>query len=215
MSARLDDISPRTGMVMAMASLFLVFGFMFTVSGVKGETPGDVPLIAIGPAICLPGVAAIFIANATKGCAVSPFRDGWLCKQGRPRRADGRSREDLTALPSCERAHSGEDSRSTVTTVGETSRLVRGVDRDEVLHYLQDCYPSRTFLETSDKSSSYALERRCPSRESMFYEAAHYTSVQAPSESIVVFSRCESNSHGSYCCYIPPQDFSWDVETVV
>lgn len=216
MTARLDDISPRTGMVVALASIFLVFGFMFTVSGVKGETLGDVPLIAIGPAICLPGVAAIFIANATKGCTVSPFQDGWLCKRGRPRKADGRRIcEDLKALHSCKKACSGEDSVSTTTTVGETSRLVRGVDRDEVLRYLQDCYPSSTFLETSDKSGTYALDQLCPSQESTLNKATRYISVQAPSDSIVVFSRCKSNSYGSYCCYIPPRDFSWDVETVV
>ncbi|XP_023655160.2 transmembrane protein 215 [Paramormyrops kingsleyae] len=214
MTARLDDIRPRTGMVVALASIFLVFGFMFTVSGVKGETLGDVPLIAIGPAICLPGVAAIFIANATKGCTVSPFRDVWLCKRGRPRREDGRSCVDLKALHSCKKARSGEDSVST-TTVGETSQLVRDVERDEVLRYLQDCYPSSTFLETSDKSGSYALDRLCPSQESTLNEAARYTAVQAPYDSIVVSSLYKSNSYGSYCCYIPPRDFSWDVETVV
>ncbi|KAJ8403693.1 hypothetical protein AAFF_G00350190 [Aldrovandia affinis] len=52
-----DGINPRTGMVVAVCSIFLVFGFMFMVSGTKGETLGDIPLIAMGPAICLPGVA--------------------------------------------------------------------------------------------------------------------------------------------------------------
>ena len=69
---RPDDINPRTGLVVALVSVFLVFGFMFTVSGMKGETLGNIPLLAIGPAICLPGIAAIALARKTEGCTKWP-----------------------------------------------------------------------------------------------------------------------------------------------
>ncbi|XP_034996376.1 transmembrane protein 215 [Zootoca vivipara] len=69
---RPDDINPRTGLVVALVSVVLVFGFMFTVSGIKGETLGDIPLLAIGPAICLPGIAAIALARKTDGCTKWP-----------------------------------------------------------------------------------------------------------------------------------------------
>lgn len=38
-----DDINPGTGLAVALVSVFLVFGFMFTVSGMKGETLGKHP----------------------------------------------------------------------------------------------------------------------------------------------------------------------------
>ncbi|KAJ8407555.1 hypothetical protein AAFF_G00274120 [Aldrovandia affinis] len=72
MTIRMDRIDPRTGMVVAVCSIFLVFGFMFTVSGVKGEKLGEVPLFGLGLAICLPGVAIIILANKTHGCTKWP-----------------------------------------------------------------------------------------------------------------------------------------------
>ncbi|KAJ7335906.1 hypothetical protein JRQ81_013847 [Phrynocephalus forsythii] len=45
---------------------------MFTMSGIKGETLGDIPLLVIGPAICLPGIAALTLAKKTNTCPKLP-----------------------------------------------------------------------------------------------------------------------------------------------
>ncbi|XP_018591213.1 transmembrane protein 215-like [Scleropages formosus] len=232
MTLRVGGINPRTGLVVALCGVFLVFGFMFTVSGMKGETLGDVPLLAIGPVICLPGVAAIVLANKTKGCTEFPYwckrpwkhrgtgvwvgagaRTGRHSKESRNRRIC----EDLEALQGRRIGRTGEDSVSSTTTVGESSRLIRSIERDEVLRYLQACYPSSTFLTDRNTSDYRAVDRLCPSRESTAYGTTRYSAVHVPRDTIVVYSRTrrDSNPYGSFCCYISPRDFSWGNETIV
>ncbi|CAM9893282.1 unnamed protein product [Lampetra planeri] len=62
-----EDLDPRTGITVALVSIVLFFGFMFTVSGLRGEMLGPVPLFVLGLAICLPGLAIIAAARITRG----------------------------------------------------------------------------------------------------------------------------------------------------
>nr|XP_015200890.1 PREDICTED: transmembrane protein 215 [Lepisosteus oculatus] len=220
---RPDDINPRTGLVVALCSVFLVFGFMFTVSGVKGETLGDVPLIAIGPAICLPGVAAIILAKKTNGCTRCPGR----CRRKRQKETSQLLRSpwhlgsgkgscgELGRLHKDRAPRSGEDSVSSTTTVGEARSLIRQVDQDEVMRYLQACYPSTVFMGVRDVSSYCVFDHKRALRESAAYSTAHSSVMYLPRDSIVVYSRRDSSPYGAYCCYINPGDFRWGQETVV
>ncbi|XP_036372518.1 transmembrane protein 215-like [Megalops cyprinoides] len=211
---RADGINPRTGMVVAGCSVFLVFGFMFTVSGIKGEKLGKVPLLAIGPAICLPGVAAIVLANKTQGCTKWPYRCRWP-RRGREPPEGKEAQEPWDRGEGPDRpARGGDDSVSTVTTVGESCRLIRSVEQDEVLRYLRACYPASAFAAARDISDYCALDRLCAPRESMAYGAGHGSVVYMPRDSIVVYSRRDSAPYTSYCC-INPRDFTWGRETVV
>ncbi|XP_039615165.1 transmembrane protein 215-like [Polypterus senegalus] len=221
---RPDDINPRTGLIVALCSVSLVFGFMFTVSGIKGETLGDIPLIAIGPAICLPGLAAILLAKKTDGCTKCPFtkccarkraldkENSELLKPSWDLESGKGSRDGLDGPDDSMHVRSGEDSVSSTTTVGESRSLIRRVDENEVLRYLEACYPSNVF---SGVSSYCALDRMCIPRDSIAYTATRNSVVYIPRDSIVVFSRRESSPYGTYCCYINPGDFTWGHETVV
>uniref|UniRef100_UPI00358DF6BE uncharacterized protein n=1 Tax=Myxine glutinosa TaxID=7769 RepID=UPI00358DF6BE len=62
-----DNIDPRTGLTVAVLSVTLFFGFMFVMAGMKGESLGGIPLIAIGMSICIPAVAIMFAAKKTQG----------------------------------------------------------------------------------------------------------------------------------------------------
>lgn len=163
---RPDDINPRTGLVVALVSVFLVFGFMFTVSGIKGETLGDIPLLAIGPAICLPGIAAIALARKTDGCTKWPngsYCSLCACCRKKPQDKEvlellrtpsdlesGKSSCDELALKARD-AQPAEESRQVVCCGGKDS-LVTSAARDcvaldpkvaqeEMLRYLEKCYP--------------------------------------------------------------------------
>ncbi|XP_066576448.1 transmembrane protein 215-like [Amia ocellicauda] len=195
-------------------------------SGMKGETLGDIPLIAIGPAICLPGVAAIILARKTNGCTKCPTR----CR--RKKRKEKKVRElrevpwdpgsgkgsgvDLQSLHKDRRpSRSGGDSVSSATTVGESRSLIRKVDQDEVMRYLQACYPYSAFKGIQDVNSYCVFDRMGAPRDSVAYTAVQSSVVYVPRDSIVVYSRRDSTPYGTYCCYINPRDFSWGNETVV
>ncbi|XP_036407751.1 transmembrane protein 215-like [Megalops cyprinoides] len=219
---RPDHINPRTGIVVALCCIFLVFGFMFTVSGTKGETLGDIPLIALGPAICLPGVVALILAKKTKGFTKCPCKCRCARRQRKPRtRRRAQEPWDTVVCEELEearwdrRARSGEDSVSTTTTVGESSHLIRSIEQDEVLRYLRACYPASTFMATRDVSNYCVFDRLCSPRDSVAYTAARSSVVYMPRDSIVVYSRRDSTPYSTYCCYINPRDFSWGNETVV
>nr|XP_006118049.1 transmembrane protein 215 [Pelodiscus sinensis] len=233
---RPDDINPRTGLVVALVSVFLVFGFMFTVSGMKGETLGDIPLLAIGPAICLPGIAAIALTRKTDGCTKWPENTRPCCKKGKDKEVVEllRTPSDLeSGKGSCDelarqahlpgrRVPKGEDSVSicttTTTTTGECKSLIKRVDQEEMLRYLETCYPEMpgnvfvgegpTFSALEKTSSSPPWDRvACPDTEDNIFVA--------PKDSIIVCSYKENNPYDRYCCYINPTGVSSDHETIV
>ncbi|XP_041042464.1 transmembrane protein 215-like [Carcharodon carcharias] len=206
---RADNINPRTGLVVALVSVFLVFGFMFTVSGIRGETLGDIPLIAIGPAISLPGLAAILLAKKTDGFSKWPA----ICGPRTKEEAEGEllvgqsvggSSQDMSKTstrsqtPEVEEGGFAVDSRS----------LIRKSDQEAARRYLETYYPSGVFNYCS-------LSRLCSNRDSAFY-----TSVYSTRDS-VVYSPRDSIPYGRYyCCYPSPGEaqhirLCWDYETIV
>ncbi|XP_029441828.1 transmembrane protein 215 [Rhinatrema bivittatum] len=224
---RQDDINPRTGLVVALVSIFLVFGFMFTVSGMKGETLGDIPLLAIGPAICLPGVAAIVLAKKTDGCTKWPYHQCACCKHTKDKEGvellatpsdlesgKGSSNELDKKGGSKNRSIGKEDSSlSTITVPAESRSLLQKVDQDEVLHYLEDCHPANA-LAVSDVSSSCVFETVCSPTDKVIYTAAEGRIVFAPSGT-GAYSHRENSPYERYSCYINPRDANWDQETIV
>ncbi|XP_043530116.1 transmembrane protein 215-like [Chiloscyllium plagiosum] len=208
---RADNINPRTGLVVALVSVFLVFGFMFTVSGVRGETLGDIPLIAIGPAIFLPGLAAILLAKKTDGFSKWPAA---LCC-GRDRRD---TEGELLAAPSIGGSWQDMSKTSTRTQTPEVEEggfsvdsrsLIRKSDQEAARRYLETYYPSGVF------NNYCAFARLCSNRDSAFY-----TSVYSTRDS-VVYSPRDSVPYGRYyCCYPSPGEtqhvrLCWDYETIV
>uniref|UniRef100_A0A452I3R3 Uncharacterized protein n=1 Tax=Gopherus agassizii TaxID=38772 RepID=A0A452I3R3_9SAUR len=234
---RPDDINPRTGLVVALVSVFLVFGFMFTVSGMKGETLGDIPLLAIGPAICLPGIAAIALTRKTDGCTKWPDNKRPCCKKAKYKEVVEllRTPSDLeSGKSSCDelakkaylkdrKVLKGEDSVSicttttTTTTTGECKSLIKRVDQDEMLRYLETCYPEMPGNVLVGEGPTYsALEKKnfppwdsaaCPDTEDNIFVA--------PKDSIIVCSYKENSPYDRYCCYINPTGVSPDHETIV
>lgn len=65
---RFDDINSRIGLVVVLVSVFLVFGFMFIVFGMKGEILGNIFFLVIGLVICLLGIVVIVLVRKTEGC---------------------------------------------------------------------------------------------------------------------------------------------------
>uniref|UniRef100_UPI00398EC368 transmembrane protein 215-like n=1 Tax=Pristiophorus japonicus TaxID=55135 RepID=UPI00398EC368 len=206
---RPDNINPRTGLVVALVSVFLVFGFMFTVSGVRGETLGDIPLIAIGPAIFLPALAAILLAKKTDGCSKWP-----AC--GRPTTKGG-AEDQLLADQSVGGSWQDVSKNSTRTQTPEVEEggfavdsksLIRKSDQEAARRYLETYYPSGVF-------NSCVFDRLCSNRDSAFY-----TSVYSTRDS-VVYSPRDSVPYGRYyCCYPSPGEarhvrLCWDYETIV
>uniref|UniRef100_A0A8B9QJL8 Transmembrane protein 215 n=1 Tax=Apteryx owenii TaxID=8824 RepID=A0A8B9QJL8_APTOW len=246
---RPDDINPRTGLVVALVSVFLVFGFMFTVSGIKGETLGDIPLLAIGPAICLPGIAAIALTRKTDGCTKWPKNKCPCCKQAKDRDVMEllRSPSDLeSGKGSCDelakkaylkdkRGLRGDDSVSicttttttittitttttTTTTTGECKSLIRKVEQEEILRYLETCYPEMPGnVFVGDGSTCSALEKTSssPTRDSTACPDIEDNIFVAPKDSIIVCSYKENSPYDRYCCYLNPTGVSPDHETIV
>ncbi|NXI35788.1 TM215 protein, partial [Galbula dea] len=232
---RPDDINPRTGLVVALVSVFLVFGFMFTVSGIKGETLGDIPLLAIGPAICLPGIAAIALARKTDGCTKWPKNKCPCCKEATDRDVTEllRTPSDLeSGKGSCDelakkayqdrRVQRGEDSVSicttTTTTTGESKSLIRKVEQEEMLRYLETCYPEMPGnVFVGDVSLYSALEKKSssPTRDSDAGPDIEDNIFVAPKDSIIVCSYKENSPYDRYCCYINPTGVNSDQETIV
>lgn len=257
---RPDDINPRTGFVVALVSVFLVFGFMFTVSGIKGETLGDIPLLAIGPAICLPGIAAIALTRKTDGCTKWP--ENRFCPPGkRPcccccrRKTKEKDALELLRTPSdlesgrgsCDElakeayAPQSQDPKGgggradpcpTITTSATPSKecpsLVPKIDQQEMLRYLENCYPEmpgNVFVAdaTPYRALSEKKEETQP-LESPLLEWVPSTGLDAednifvaPRDSIIVCSYKENSPYDTYCCYINPSEdiISDQDETVV
>ncbi|NXT61302.1 TM215 protein, partial [Chaetops frenatus] len=235
---RPDDINPRTGLVVALVSVFLVFGFMFTVSGIKGETLGDIPLLAIGPAICLPGIAAIALTRKTDGCTKCPENMRPCCKAVRDRDVMEllRTPSDLeSGKGSCDelagkayrkdrRGLRGEDTvficttSTTAAATEEGKSLAKKVEQEEMLKYLESCYPEmpeNVFVE--DGSTYSALEKKSssPSRDSTPCPEVEDNVFVAPKDSIIVCSYKDNSPYDRYCCYINPTGVNSDQETIV
>ncbi|XP_063152766.1 transmembrane protein 215 [Candoia aspera] len=233
---RPDDINPRTGLVVALVSVFLVFGFMFTVSGIKGETLGDIPLLAIGPAICLPGIAAIALTRKTDGCTKWPNRSycpPCSCCRKKPQDKEvlellrtpsdlesGKSSCDELAPRACaaqpakaihQGAGGGKDSLAT-PAARDCGGLAPRVAQEEMLRYLERCYPEMPGgnVFVAEASPYSALDQ--PRGESPAFEGA----VAAwpaeddlnvvPSDSVIVCSYTETSPYDRYCCYINPTE---------
>ncbi|XP_078461891.1 transmembrane protein 215 [Lampetra fluviatilis] len=86
-----DNINARTGVTVGVLSVFLVFGFMFTVSGFRGESLGGVPLMALGPSIFLPSLGIITFTVWTRGCSNCPVSVFKKSDRGTIRYAEHRS----------------------------------------------------------------------------------------------------------------------------
>ncbi|XP_042304239.1 transmembrane protein 215 [Sceloporus undulatus] len=188
---RPDDINPRTGLVVALVSVFLVFGFMFTVSGIKGETLGDIPLLAIGPAICLPGIAAIALTRKTDGCTKWPEHRCCppcsCCCRKRNRDKDAlellRTPSDLeSGKGSCDelagKAFLGMAAKggsggaaptcAAITTIASSATLEGSREEEEGKGYLENCCPEMPgnvlVAEEEDEATLYssAFQRSSP-----------------------------------------------------
>lgn len=238
---RPDDINPRTGLVVALVSVFLVFGFMFTVSGIKGETLGDIPLLAIGPAICLPGIAAIALTRKTDGCTkwpnVSYCPPCGCCCRKKPQDKEvlellrtpsdlesGKSSCDQLAPKACDGQPVRKGSLAS-PAARDCLGLEPRVAQEEMLRYLEKCYPDMPGgnIFVAEASPYGALEP--PRRESPALEgaAAAWPAEEeeddlsvVPSDSVIVCSYTESSPYDRYCCYINPvEDLASDPQAIV
>ncbi|XP_027471860.1 transmembrane protein 215 isoform X2 [Zalophus californianus] len=233
---RPDDINPRTGLVVALVSVFLVFGFMFTVSGMKGETLGNIPLLAIGPAICLPGIAAIALARKTEGCTKWPENELlWVRKLPCFRKPKDKEVVELLRTPSDLESGKGSSDElakkaglrgkspcqgqtevsvaTSITTLtpteGERQSLVQSGHQEETSRYLDGYCPSGSSLAYSalDAKCSAWDRSDCPEPEdSIFF---------VPQDSIIVCSYKQNSPYDRYCCYINQSQGRWDHETIV
>ncbi|KAM4709304.1 transmembrane protein 215 [Discoglossus pictus] len=218
---RPDDINPRTGLVVAFVSIFLVFGFMFTVSGFKGESLGDIPLIAIGPAIFLPGVAAISLARRTDGFTKWPYKPWICCKKPK-------DKEDVELLKTPSDMESGKGSSneldkkaeskekdkdsksSSVTSKGEVRTLTGEVDQEEVKRYLDKCYSSKTLPGVVDNHNSSSVFDKTCTPDRIIYTATEEKVTLDPRD-----SGASLLQEGRYCCYVKTAEVNWDKETIV
>ncbi|XP_010302297.2 transmembrane protein 215 [Balearica regulorum gibbericeps] len=236
-SVKPDDINPRTGLVVALVSVFLVFGFMFTVSGIKGETLGDIPLLAIGPAICLPGIAAIALTKKTDGCTKCPEDECMCCKEVEDRDSiellrtpsdleSGKGSCDELAKKACQKDRKvrwGENctticTAATITTMGERKNFIKEVEQEDMLRYLETCYPEMPENVFMGEGSAYsALENKSCSltKDSTARPDVEDNIFVAPKDSIIVCSYKESTPYDRYCCYVNSTGVSSDQETIV
>lgn len=236
---RPDDINPRTGLVVALVSVFLVFGFMFTVSGIKGETLGDIPLLAIGPAICLPGIAAIALTRKTDGCTKWPQTrccptGRCCCCRGKPEDKDAlellRTPSDLeSGKGSCDElakeayaapgTKAGPEAGSEAAAAGQGNPLLSKVAQEEMLRYLEDCYPEMPGNVFVAEGGPYsALDKPAsPAPEGAPDGPGAEDDVSvAPKDSVIVCSYNENSPYDRYCCYInPSEEISSDHESIV
>uniref|UniRef100_A0A8C8IS58 Transmembrane protein 215 n=1 Tax=Oncorhynchus tshawytscha TaxID=74940 RepID=A0A8C8IS58_ONCTS len=227
---RVDDMNPRTGMVVAISSPLLFFGFMFTMSGMKGETLGGIPLIAIGPAICLPGVVAIILANRTNGCTKFPtWRQclNCLCRMCRKRKQMPRTKESSRVARDSEepdgdkrtetgyRSGAGADSVSiTITTVKESGHMINKVNHnhDEVRRYPASALMAKAGVSNYSiyDSKSYAMDSHWGA-----YSSKVHRVPQQQRDSFVVYYEGDFSPYGPGYCYTKLRDLMWGVETVV
>ncbi|XP_053556600.1 transmembrane protein 215 [Bombina bombina] len=222
---RPDDINPRTGLVVALVSIFLVFGFMFTVSGFKGESLGDIPLIAIGPAIFLPGVAAISLARRTDGCTKWPYKPWICCKKPK-------DKEDVELLKTPSDMESGKGSSNeldkkgetkgkeddcepnTAISIEETKSLSGKMDQENGLSYLDKCYSSTALPGGVGNHTSFSAFDKTCSSDRVIYTATEEKVTFDPRDSDSA-AHSESGPYDSYCCYVKTTEVNWDQETIV
>ncbi|XP_053312434.1 transmembrane protein 215 [Spea bombifrons] len=224
---RPDDINPRTGLVVALMSIFLVFGFMFTVSGFKGETLGSIPLIAIGPAIFLPGAAAIAITRRTEGCSKWPYKRYSCCKKTK-------DKEDVELLKTPSEMESGkgssneldkkgeskekgEDAESgKVVTIGDARTLGSGVEEDVVVKYLEQCYSKNTLPGGGGSHNICSVfDKTCSSDRVIYTATDEKVTFDPRDKDASVCPQKEGSPNKMYCCYVKPTELKWDQETVV
>uniref|UniRef100_A0A3B4C3H4 Uncharacterized protein n=1 Tax=Pygocentrus nattereri TaxID=42514 RepID=A0A3B4C3H4_PYGNA len=159
-----DSINPRVGVTVAFCSIFLIFGFMFTVSGTRGEALGPVPLIALGPAVFSPALVIIILALKTNGFRSWPWP--WLslqacrgrcCAQRKEKNRLGWvSPEDLGGLYSI----GGSSESSSRGSVG--SRKTHIGKGEKVLWNMRDCCPSGGLKGAPEKPASFGvLQQEC------------------------------------------------------
>ena len=220
--------------MVALVSVFLVFGFMFTVSGMKGETLGNIPLLAIGPAICLPGIAAIALARKTEGCTKWPENELlWVRKLPCFRKPKDKDVVELLRTPSDLESGKGSSDElakkagfrgrpplqqqaevSSITTPtpteeGECQSLVQSGQHEETSRHLDGYCPSGSSLTYSalDAKCSAWDRSECPEPEDSIYFV--------PQDSIIVCSYKQNSPYDRYCCYINQSQGRWDHETIV
>ncbi|KAM5193941.1 transmembrane protein 215 [Mantella aurantiaca] len=225
---RPDDINPRTGLVVALVSIFLVFGFMFTVSGFKGETLGSIPLIAIGPAIFLPGVAAITLARRTDGCTKWPYKQcACCCKKGKDKEnvellktpsdmesGKGSSNElDKKAKP--KEKDEGSESNN-ITTIRVSRTLTMKGDGDEGLKCQDQCYSTNTLPGGVDNHNTCSVFDKKITPDRIIYNATEEKVTLDPRDSDAgAYPQGGDNSYNRYCCYVKPTEVNWEQETIV
>ncbi|XP_068946975.1 transmembrane protein 215 [Petaurus breviceps papuanus] len=237
---RPDDINPRTGLVVALVSVFLVFGFMFTVSGMKGETLGNIPLLAIGPAICLPGIAAIALARKTEGCTKWPENELLWCRK-LPCFKKAKDKEVIELLRTPSDLESGKGSSdelvkktylrsktspkgempvfsSVTTTIAtgeeECKSLMQKENGEEASKYPEGCCFSATFPASGSILSYSALQPKCSTWDRSDCPEAEDSIFFVPQDSIIVCSY-KNSPYDRYCCYINSSQIGWDHETIV
>lgn len=213
---RVEGINPRTGMVVALCSIFLFFGFMFTVSGLKGERLGNVPLIAIGPAICFPGVVAIVVANKTNGCTEVPVQ--WRCVKKKQKKSQ--KRQTLSTIPK-EPPLPGkwaeiqvvEDSSSLSIATRDSNWLTHKTEMDDALLYIRPYHPSSALVATRCISSYCVIEKVHSPMENTVHTGMQHLpfSTAVPS--------CQKDRDGTllpfYWSFTKPRDCKLDYETIV
>ncbi|KAG8429593.1 hypothetical protein GDO86_001311 [Hymenochirus boettgeri] len=225
---RPDDINPRTGLVVALVSIFLVFGFMFTVSGFKGETLGSIPLLAIGPAIFLPGVAAIALTRRTDGCTKWPYKYKLPCCK------KTKDKEDIELLKTPSEMESGKGSSndldkkgekkekdkdcesSKVITIEDARTLIMGGDKDEVQKYMDICYSSNALPGEADNHNTCSVfDKTCSSDRIIYTATEERVTLDPRDKDASVFSHQSASPYNRYCCYVKATEVKWDQETVV
>ncbi|XP_069622536.1 transmembrane protein 215 [Ranitomeya imitator] len=225
---RPDDINPRTGLVVALVSIFLVFGFMFTVSGFKGETLGSIPLIAIGPAIFLPGVAAITLTRRTDGCTKWPYKYCTCCCK------KGKDKENVELLKTPSEKESGKGSSneldkkaekkekdegsepSKIITIGDSRTPNTKVDGDEVMRYLDKCYSTNTLPGGVENHNTCSVFDKKYTQDRIIYTATEEKVTLDPRDSDAgAHPKGGDNSYNRYCCYVKTTEVTWDQETIV
>ncbi|KAM8961327.1 transmembrane protein 215 [Pelodytes ibericus] len=223
---RPDDINPRTGLVVALMSIFLVFGFMFTVSGFKGEMLGPIPLIAIGPAIFLPGVAAIALTRRTEGCTKWPYKRYACCKKGK-------DKEDVELLKTPSDMESGKGSSNEldrkgeskekgedidsgkVVTIGDARTLVSKMEENEVLKYMEQCYSTNTLPGGSENHTTSVFDKTFSSDRIIYTATEEKVTLDPRDSDAVVCPQKQESPYNRYCCYVKPTEVNWDQETIV
>lgn len=233
---RPDDINPRTGLVVALVSVFLVFGFMFTVSGMKGETLGNIPLLAIGPAICLPGIAAIALARKTEGCTKWPKNELlWVRKLPCFRKSKDKEVVELLRTPSDLESGKGSSDELTKKAALSGKPPIQGQAEVPMASSITTPTPTeegeyQSLVQSRPQETSRYLDGYCPSGSSLTYSALDVKCSAwdrskfpepedsiffVPQDSIIVCSYKQNSPYDRYCCYINQSQGRWDHETIV